>query len=112
MAHVKLTIPRTGGRRASARAETLEILAAVYAQHKALGEQLARLAESVLRAKLVRRPRRSATAWLRPGARLHHSRSSGLRGEGRTGEPLRNGGSQRTGSRQAHGRQDSVNNWS
>jgi hypothetical protein len=52
----------TGGRRTSAKTETLDILAAVYAQHKALGEQLGRLAEHVLRAKLVRRPRRSAAA--------------------------------------------------
>ena len=63
-----MAMTTTGGRRTSARAETLDILAAVYEQHKALGEQLARLAESVLRAKLVRRPRRSPAARRRPRA--------------------------------------------
>jgi hypothetical protein len=57
-----MAMTTTGGRRASVRAETLDILAAVYEQHKALGEQLARLAESVLRSKQVRRPQRSAAA--------------------------------------------------
>jgi len=52
-----MAMTTNGTQRISARVEVLDNLAAVYRQHKALGEQLGRLTESVLKAKLVRRAR-------------------------------------------------------